>query len=893
MTTKPSPAQQPPVFRLEDYRPTPYAIPALRLAFALHPSATRVKAELEIARRPNVAAGTPLVLDGDELKLAAVAINGVPLDYKAYHAAPDRLEIFSPPAGPFTLEIITEINPDTNRSLMGLYRSGGVFCTQCEAEGFRRITYFYDRPDVLSVYTVRLEADKTACPVLLANGNRQEISDLPGGRHFAVWHDPHPKPSYLFACVGGALEAVKDSFTSRDGKCVALNIYVEPGKAARALYAMDSLKRAFAWDEAKFGRIYDLDIFNIVAVSDFNMGAMENKGLNIFNDKYVLADPQTATDSDYADIERVIAHEYFHNWSGNRITCRDWFQLCLKEGLTVYRDQEFSSDERSRPVQRLIDTAFLTTTQFAEDAGPLAHPVRPRRYAAIDNFYTATVYEKGAELVRMIACLLGEQEFQVGMTLYFTRHDGQACTIEDFIQCFAESSGRDFSQFMLWYEQAGTPKVKADYDYNAGDGSFTLTLEQSLRPTAAGGEAKPMLIPVRFGLVGPDGKDRTYKTADKAMQGDVLLLSQNRQSFRFTGLDGRPVPSLLRGFSAPVRLETSLSRQERLFLAACDSDLVNRYQMLHGLLLEALIAAAKAADNAGAASLLPANSGGIAAAQAQIAENEALEPAFRALCLYLPSEAEIAAAQGSNVNPDAIFAARQAFLHILAVTGKTRFPALQQRHNVTSAFSPNAFDAGKRAFTNILAEYIAIADNSPEAGAALYAKADNMTEKLAGLRLLVLYFPAAAATKQALADFEQRFANEALVMDKWFALQASAAGTERLETIRQLTQHKLFSYDNPNRVRALIGSFATQCQTGFHRADGASYRFLAEVILQIDKNNPQLAARLLSFMRSWTQLEQERRSKMQAALQHIAAGPALSRDVSDIVSRLLGKPGAL
>ncbi|KAA6405992.1 aminopeptidase N [Candidatus Tokpelaia sp.] len=885
--------QQPPVFRLEDYRPTPYAIPAVRLAFDLHPTATRVKAELEIARRPNVAAGTPLVLDGNELKLVAVAVDGVPLGHKAYHAAPDRLEIFAPPAGPFTLEIITEINPDKNRSLMGLYRSGGVFCTQCEAEGFRRITYFYDRPDVLATYTVRLTADKTACPVLLANGNRQETGDLPEGRHFAVWHDPHPKPSYLFACVGGALEALSDRFIAADGKKVELHIYTEPGKTARALYAMDSLKRAFAWDEAKFGRLYDLDIFNIVAVSDFNMGAMENKGLNIFNDKYVLADPQTATDSDYADIERVIAHEYFHNWSGNRITCRDWFQLCLKEGLTVYRDQEFSSDERSRPVQRLIDAAFLTTTQFAEDAGPLAHPVRPRRYAAIDNFYTATVYEKGAELVRMIACLLGEQEFQAGMTLYFTRHDGQACTIEDFIQCFAESSGRNFSRFMLWYEQAGTPQVKADYAYNAGCGSFTLTLEQSLAPTAAGGEAKPMTIPVRFGLVGSDGKDMACKTADKAVQGDVLLLTQAKQIFHFTGLDSRPVPSLLRGFSAPVRLVTSLSRQERLFLAAYDSDLVNRYQMLRGLLIETLIEAGGAANKANAAGPLPAVSFEIAAAQVQMAENEALEPAFRALCLHLPSEAEIAAAQGSNVNPDAIFAARQAFLHILADTGKTRFLALRQHHNVTSAFSPNAFDAGKRAFTNILAEYIAIADNDPEIAAALYTKAGNMTEKLAGLRLLTLYFPTAAATKQALADFEQRFAHEALVMDKWFALQASAAGTDRLETIRQLTRHKLFSYDNPNRVRALIGSFVTQCQTGFHRADGASYRFLAEVILRIDKNNPQLAARLLSFMRSWTQLEQERRSKMQAALQYIAEGRALSRDVSDIVNRLLGKPGVL
>jgi len=877
--------QQPPLYRLEEYRPTAYAIPAVRLELDLRPTAARATAELEIAPRPGAKAGAPLMLDGDGLRLVSVALNGEALDHRAFHAAPERLEIISPPAAPFTLTVITELDPAANRALMGLYRSNGIFCTQCEAEGFRRITYFYDRPDVLSVYTVRLEADKAACPVLLANGNRQETGDLPGGRHFAVWHDPHPKPSYLFACVGGALEALEDSFTTQEGKKIELNIYVEPGKAARALYAMDSLKRAFAWDEAQFGRLYDLDIFNIVAVSDFNMGAMENKGLNIFNDKYVLADPQSATDSDYANIERVIAHEYFHNWTGNRITCRDWFQLCLKEGLTVYRDQEFSGDMRSRPVQRLIDTAFLTGTQFAEDAGPLAHPVRPRQYAEINNFYTATVYEKGAELVRMIATLLGEPAFKAGMTLYFDRHDGQACTIEDFIQCFADSSGRDFSQFMLWYEQAGTPLVTAAWAYDEASGSLAVTLEQSLRPTAECRDKRPMPIPLRFGLVGPDGADMAYETADKAVQGDVLLLTQAQQSFCFTGLSSRPVPSLLRGFSAPVRLAAGLTAKERLFLAVSDSDPVNRYQALRSLVTEALITAAAGKDSGAPA--LPPESAAIAAAFVQIAAEEKLEPALRAFCLSLPSEAELAEAQGSNVNPDRIFAARQAFLRLLAAKGQTDFPLLRRHYRVKDTFSPTAAQAGRRAFANILAEYSLIAADSPAIAAALYEKADNMTDRLAGLRLLLHYFPAAAATQQALADFETRFGDNALAMDKWFAAQAAAAGPERLETIRQLTRHRLFSYDNPNRVRALIGSFAGQCPTGFHRPDGAAYRFLAEVILQIDRHNPQLAARLLGFMQGWRRLEPQRRGQMQAALRRIAAESALSRDVGDIVSRLL------
>jgi len=869
------------LFKLEDYRPTPYALPQTELDIALIPEKTRIKAKLHFARRAGISAGAPLILAGDGLKLCAVALNGEALPQTAYKASPERLELLTPPAEPFTLELETEINPDANRALMGLYRSKGVFCTQCEAEGFRRITYFYDRPDVLSVYTVRLSADKAACPILLANGNPIEQGDLPDGRHYAVWHDPHPKPSYLFACVGGKLEHISDNFTRADGGKVRLNIYTEPGKSPRALYAMDSLKRAMKWDEERFGRIYDLDIFNIVAVSDFNMGAMENKGLNIFNDKYVLADPQTATDDDYADVERVIAHEYFHNWTGDRITCRDWFQLCLKEGLTVFRDQEFSSDQRSRPVKRLEDVAFLTAQQFAEDAGPLAHPVRPRQYAEINNFYTVTVYEKGAELVRMLTCLLGHDGFRTGMDLYFRRHDGQACAIEDFIQCFADSSGRSLDQFMLWYHQAGTPKVETEGQYDAASGIFTLKLRQSLRPTESARQPKPMLIPLRFGLVGADGADMPFETADKAVDGKVILLTQAEQVVQFQ-IKAKPVLSLLRGFSAPIKLEQNLTHGEKLFLAGYDSDLTNRYRALRGLALEALAAAGSgsAADKAEQTALIQAF--------IALAADESLEPAYRALCLNLPSEAEIAAAIGANIDPEAIASARKSLFAALAQAGKSVFAELRRRHKVSGAFSPDATAAGHRALRHMAIAYESAAEGSPALAAELYARADNMTERLAGLRILLRQFGKTQEAEQASADFAVKAAGDPLIIDKWFALRAQGAeGKEALDIIRKLTGHEAFSFDNPNRVRALIGAFAAGNQTGFHRADGAAYCYYADILLEIDRRNPQLASRLMTVLRSWRQLEAGRRAKLEAELKRIAAAPALSRDSRDIAERLL------
>ena len=592
--------EEPRPFRLKDYRPPDWLIETVDLDVSLDPTATIVRATLWVT--PNSAGRpAPLILDGDDLKLRSLTFNGTPLPDANFVATPDGLTIAQPPRRAFELAIETVIDPAANTQLMGLYRAGSTYCTQCEAEGFRRITYFLDRPDVMAVYTTRIEADKTEAPVLLANGNLIAQGDVPGGnRHFAVWHDPFKKPCYLFALVGGKLARVTDSFTTMSGRKVALHIYVEPGKEDRCFYAMDSLKRAMRWDEQAFGREYDLDIFMIVAVSAFNMGAMENKGLNIFNDKYVLASPATATDSDYAHIEAVIAHEYFHNWTGDRITCRDWFQLCLKEGLTVFRDEEFSADQRSRAVERIGDVRALRSHQFVEDAGPLAHPVRPEVYHEINNFYTTTVYDKGGEVVRMIKVLLGAELFRKGMDLYFTRHDGEAATVEQFVQCFADVSGRDFSQFMLWYTQAGTPEILAAPHYDARAKTFRLDLTQTVPPTPGQPEKAPMLIPLALGLVGQNGADLPLMLDGKPLERGVIDLSKPSQSFVFTGVAERPIPSLNRGFSAPVRLALPIEPDDLRFLAAHDSDPFNRWQAAQTLamsLLTANVAALRHGDS--------------------------------------------------------------------------------------------------------------------------------------------------------------------------------------------------------------------------------------------------------------------------------------------------------
>ncbi|MBO6899738.1 MAG: aminopeptidase N [Rhizobiaceae bacterium] len=869
------------VFRLEDYRETDYLIPETRLTFQLAANRTRVIAELTIERREGVADDTPLVLDGDGLDLAGLEIDGTRIDLESVEATPERLALKTlPPAQRFKLRIETDVDPAANKALSGLYQSNGVFCTQCEAEGFRRITYFLDRPDVLSVYTVRIEADRDAAPLLLSNGNPVEQGDLGGGKHYAVWHDPHPKPSYLFALVAGDLGLVADSFTTRSGREVALGIYVEKGKETRAAFAMDALKRSMRWDEERFGREYDLDVFNIVAVSDFNMGAMENKGLNIFNDKYVLADKETATDADYARIEAIIAHEYFHNWTGNRITCRDWFQLCLKEGLTVYRDQEFTADERSRAVERISDVRTLRAHQFPEDQGPLAHPVRPRRYREINNFYTATVYEKGAEIVRMIRTILGEDGFRKGMDLYFDRHDGQAVTIEDFIAAFEDASGADLAQFALWYHQAGTPNVAVNASYNAGAQEFVLELEQSVPPTPSESRKRLMHIPLAFGLVGPGGQDIAAGETD----GGIIHLHKRKHTVRFKGVANRPVLSINRGFSAPVTLTVSQNDGDRMYLARHDSDAFARWEALNTLYLETLIAASKAAKGG-----KPAKFGkDLLAIAGEIAADARLDPDYRALLLSLPSETDIAREIGSNIDPEAIHQARRGLAAAIAQHNHEQFALLYAELADRGAYVPDAAGSGRRALRNTLLDYCSAASGAPKLAAEQFGDATNMTDRAAALATLADRFSTSPETEAALHAFETRYRNDAIVMDKWFQVQAMIPGAETVERVAKLARHPGFRMDNPNRVRALIGAFASANQTAFNAADGSGYTFVADAILAVETRNPQVAARLATAFRSWRSLEPGRQSKARETLSQIAAKEGLSRDLADIVHRTLG-----
>ena len=871
--------------RLEDYRPPAFIIDTVELDIRLAPQATRVSARLTVRRTADAPPGAPLVLDGDELELAGLTLDGRALAADDFSATPQRLEIFKVPDGPFVLDVETRLDPDANTKLMGLYRSNGTYCTQCEAEGFRRITYFQDRPDCLSVYTTRLEARASDAPVLLANGNPVSAGPIEGtDRHFAVWHDPHPKPSYLFAMVAGDLARVSDSFTAADGREVALNIFVEHGNETACDWAMDSLKRSMRWDEEAFGRVYDLDVFNIVAVSDFNMGAMENKGLNIFNDKYVLARPDTATDQDYAGIEAVIAHEYFHNWTGNRITCRDWFQLCLKEGLTVFRDQEFSSDMRSRPVKRISDVRLLKSHQFPEDAGPLAHPVRPRQYHEINNFYTATVYEKGAEVVRMLKTLVGLHDFRTGMDLFFDRHDGEATTIEAFLACFAEASGRDLSQFALWYEQAGTPALSVESSFD--DKTGTLTLDISQRTPATPGETRKqaMHIPLRVGLVGPDGDDMEAADVSGAERnGDVLHLRDGRHEVVFSGLPERPIPSLLRGFSAPVTLSSNLSDADYLFLAANDSDPFNRWDALQRVVMNTLIAA----NAAIARGEMPRLQKGLVDALCASATDTALEPAFRALCLQIPGEADIAREIGRDVDPDALHAARAWFRRTLSDALSPTLLGLYTEMAPTGPFSAQADAAGRRALRNVVLEYLGNS-SVPEAGdlvTAQFQAADNMTDRLAALNVLV--HAGLPGSAEALAAFEARHGSTPLAMDKWFMVQATAPHEDTLDRVRSLTNHPGFSAGNPNRVRALIGAFATGNQSQFNRLDGEGYIFVADFVEDLDTRNPQAAARLMSAFRSWRALEPRRRALAETRLRAMAARKDLSVDLTDIVTRCL------
>ncbi|EAS48580.1 aminopeptidase N protein [Aurantimonas manganoxydans SI85-9A1] len=871
--------------RLEDYRPTDFILHCVDMTVRLFEGRAEIDTRLVLERREGVAEDAPLVLDGDELTLTGLALDGAVLEADAYTATPDRLTIRQAPARDrFLLDIATRTVPEENTKLMGLYRSNGIWCTQCEAEGFRRITYFLDRPDVLAPYRVRIEADRTAAPVLLSNGNPTESGDLGDGRHYAVWDDPFNKPAYLFALVAGDLDSIREPFTTASGKPVELAVYTEKGRAGQAGYAMDALKRSMVWDERRFGREYDLDVFNIVAIADFNMGAMENKGLNVFNHKYVLLDPQTATDADYAGVETVIAHEYFHNWTGNRITCRDWFQLCLKEGLTVYRDQEFSADERSATVQRIGAVRRLKAHQFPEDQGPLQHPVRPTEYKEINNFYTATIYDKGAEIVRMLATILGEDGFRKGMDLYFERHDGDAATIEDYLACFEAATGVDLSHLAVWYNQAGTPTLSVHEDYDAGTDRLTVTLRQSLEPGAAGTRTDPVHIPIRFGLVGSNGQDKdAVPTQGPDVEGDVIHLTEAETTLVFENLGERPYLSILRDFSAPVNLDFAQSEADRLALARLDPNLFNRWSVLNDLIGEAMVRACRAGGKE-TASPLPAE---IVDAVLATAADPALEPAFRAQALALPAEPDVARMLGRDVDPQIVHDVVDAARRAISTAGVQVFERLAAEMATVQAFSPDAESAGRRALANAALAYLTAATNDPAAAEAQYASASNMTDRLAALGILVHRFPDAPASQAALDDFYRRFETDELVLDKWFALQATVPRPATLETVIALTGHARFSMRNPNRVRAVIGTFAAGNQLAFHRPDGAGYRWVAERLVELDRLNPQIAARIATTFRSWRSFEPTRRGQAEATLRQLLETEHLSTDLGDILGRSL------
>ncbi|HEY1452499.1 MAG TPA: aminopeptidase N [Roseiarcus sp.] len=876
--------------RLADYRPPDYFIDMVELDVSLDIHATRVVSTLSLRPNPAARDGAPLALDGDELLFIAATLDGAPLDDADFEASPSQFLLPRPPPRPFKLKLETRLDPAANTKLMGLYRTGLAYCTQCEAEGFRRIAYFLDRPDVLSTYRVRLEADRTEAPVLLSNGNLESVgeADVPG-RHYAVWRDPHKKPCYLFALVAGDLGHIADYFVTASGRTVALGIYVEHGREERAHYAMDALKRSMAWDEQAYGREYDLDVFNIVAVSDFNMGAMENKGLNVFNDKYVLASPETATDDDYAGIEGVIAHEYFHNWTGNRVTCRDWFQLCLKEGLTVFRDQEFSGDMRSAPVERIGDVRMLRAAQFPEDAGPLAHNVRPEIYHEINNFYTATVYQKGAEVIRMLKRLIGAETFRSGMDLYFARFDGHAATVEDFIGCFETVSGRDLSLFMRWYSQAGTPKVTVRSAYDPETKIYRLDLAQSLAPTPGQTVKLPAAMPLALGLIGPNGGDLPLASSDASageLANGVFELKDERRSIVFRDVPQRPTLSFLRGFSAPVRVDDDLTEEDLIVLSRHDSDNFNRWQSLQSLATRVLIRGV-AAIRAGRA---PERDGALAGAFGALIEDARagrIDHAFAALAMSLPTEADIAREIGKGVDPDAIYVARKTLRGALGRANADALAALHAELADSSPFSPAAAAAGRRALRNVALSLFIDADaiRGLELARRQLAGADNMTERLGALSAIA--FNPDDAREHALEAFGRRYAIEPLILDKWFGLQALIPERETLDRVRALMNHRGFSLANPNRVRALIGGF-TANQTQFNRPDGAGFALLEEVVVFLDPTNPQISARLLTAMRSWRSLEEVRRGQAEAMLRRIAAQPSLSPDVRDIVTRSLG-----
>ncbi len=842
---------------LADYRPYPFILSETRLTFDLSPDATQVQAAISLTPRNGAA---DLVLDGGRgLDLVSLLIDGTAPD--ASHVIRDAetltIRAAALPDRPFTLTSVVRIDPSANTAFEGLYLSNGMFCTQCEAEGFRHITFYPDRPDVMTVFHVTI---RSGLPVLLSNGN--PLRQKPG---LAEWHDPWPKPAYLFALVAGDLAAVSDRFTTASGRDVALNVWVRPGDQDRAGFAMESLIKSMRWDEQVYGREYDLDVFNIVAVDDFNMGAMENKGLNIFNSKLVLASPETATDGDYERIEAVIAHEYFHNWTGNRITCRDWFQLCLKEGLTVFRDQQFTSDMRSAAVKRISDVQTLRARQFREDQGPLAHPPRPDHYQEINNFYTATVYEKGAEVIGMLKHLVGDDGYSRALDLYFDRHDGDAATIEDWLQVFQDATGRDLTQFKYWYTDAGTPRLTMAEDWQ--DGVLTLRFTQVTPPTPGQPDKPARVIPIAVGLIGPNG--------DEVAATQILEMTEAHQEFRFKNLGARPVASVLRGFSAPVVLSRDIDDDTRAFLLAHDSDPFARWEAGRDLALSALTQLARGQA---------AGDGYIGAIGRLIADDSA-DPAFRALCLTLPGDEEIAtrlAAEGHIPDPDAIHAARSDLARRMAEAHQDTLSDIYDRMAVEGPYSPDAEPAEKRSLRIAALGLLNRIDGGDRAS-VLFGVAGNMTERMAALTCLIRL----GRGESALAMIEEQFADNRLVMDKWFTVQVMAAPpADAVAIARDLAGRRDFDWKNPNRFRALLGGLAAN-HAGFHAADGSGYDFTADWLIRMDAANPQIAARMSTAFETWPRYDPNRRAKALAALEQIAAQPGLSKNTREMVSRMI------
>ncbi|WP_269533032.1 aminopeptidase N [Chitinimonas sp. BJYL2] len=869
--------------QLKDYTPPAFLVDKVDLTFDLEETGTRVTSRLVLHRNPaHPDARAPLSLHGRELELESIKLDGESLDGSRYELDGEELTVSAMPDNAI-LEIVTLIHPETNTSLNGLYRSGANFYSQCEAEGFRKITYYLDRPDVMARFTTTIVADKSKWPVLLSNGNKVGEGQLDRNRHWVKWVDPFKKPAYLFALVAGKLSLLADKYTTASGREVALEIFVEPQDLDKCAHAMESLKKSMRWDEQRFGLEYDLDTYMIVAVGDFNMGAMENKGLNIFNTKFVLARPDTATDVDFDGIEAVIAHEYFHNWTGNRVTCRDWFQLSLKEGLTVFRDQEFSADMGSPEVCRIEAVRALRTHQFAEDAGPMAHPVRPESYIEINNFYTVTVYEKGAEVVRMYQTLLGRDGFRKGMDLYFKRHDGQAVTCDDFRAAMADANDYDLSQFERWYQQAGTPVLNVRGQYDAAARRYTLTVSQSCPATPGQTEKLPFHIPLALGLVGPDGSDLPLRLQgeSEAINGTrVLSVKAASETFVFEDVAVEPVPSLLRNFSAPVKLDFPWTRAHLVHLLAHDSDAFCRWEAGQTLMLQDLQGLIDAARNGGALTL---NDDFVEALRALLAD-DTLDPALVALMLTLPAETYLADQQ-TEIDPDAIRAAREAMRLGLARALRNEFKAVYARLQDSSPYTFDAAAVARRSLRNTALSYLAELDEPTllELAEKQYASADNMTDAQAALMALVNWPEGDAA----LDAFAAKWANEALVMDKWFALQAMSRRLGTVQHVNALMQHPAFSMANPNKVRSLIGSFVHNNLAGFHAADGSGYEFAADAVLKLDQLNPQVAARIVGCFNRWKKLEPIRRARMQAALERIAAQVGLSRDVYEIVSKNL------